>query len=169
MPQVRVTPLSTLLTIQPTHTWPLGSALSDALAAHTTEFPYGPWKWIRRRTSFTSHAPAISSFGCWELGVCLHASGGWVRETRWYQKGVAYIIHSPKSRALYVAHHPYPNQKSSFPSLWLFTPSAFGLLSPSVGMSLPLYQPSFVLPPPTPLYLIEDFQNSCSGGVDVAL
>lgn len=151
MPGVRVTPLSTLLTIQHTHTWPLGSALSNASAAHTTEFPYGPWKWIRRWTSLTSHAPAISSFGCCVVCVCLHTSGGWVRETGWYQKGPPH----PQVKSLkYSAHHPHQSQKMFLSITLALHPSRFSLLSPSLGMSLPLYHPSFLLPPPTPCFCL---------------
>lgn len=151
MPGVRVTPLSTLLTIQHTHTWPLGSLLSNASAAHTREFPYGPWKWIRRWTSLTSHAPALSSFGCCVVCVCPHTSGGWVRETGWGSEGalVLLMLDTQPSQELNILHSSSSSKPKNVPFLHICSsPLLLQTVISVTWLVSPPASPFF--PPPTP-------------------
>lgn len=138
-------PTPPLFTIRYTHIWPLRSPLSNVSAVHTAQFPYGPGKWIRRWTCLTSHALAFTTFSCGGV-LCVHTLQTSVSKTRVGQLVVRWCWKRNQDQSLKsCAHHFHPCLKMFFSFTFALYPSCCWLLSPSLGLSLSLHHPSFLL------------------------
>lgn len=144
------------------HTLSTGSSLTHPLhtqqnfhMVHENRYAVGP---------FTSHAPAFSAFGCCVVCPCPHALGGLERQV-WGQKEfccwwaqTSSLVKSLK----YSAHHSNPTKNVPFHYFYSLPFLLWAV------MALPVCLPFFITPNPLPVvHLSEDFQNSCSSGVDV--